>query len=121
MNVFIVDDSAQLRSRLIERLEELPQVQVVGHAERSASAIAAITSVRPDVAVVDLQLAGGDSGLTVLEVIKCLKPAPLVIVLTNCPYPQYRERCLAAGAEHFYDKTTELDTALDVCLERAGR
>lgn len=117
MNVFIVDDSAELRRRLIDRLEELPEVRVVGHAEQSSLAIPAIEALRPEVAIVDLQLAGPGSGLLVVEVVKRLKPAPLVLVLTNYPYPQYRERCFAAGADYFFDKATEFDKVVDVCRE----
>jgi len=37
------------------------------------------------------------------------KPAPAVIILTNYPYPQYRQKCLEAGADFFFVKSTEFD------------
>jgi len=46
--------------------------------------------------VVDLRLAEG-SGLTLIEDLKRLDPAPIVAVLTNYPYVQYRDRCLELG------------------------
>jgi DNA-binding NarL/FixJ family response regulator len=33
----------------------------------------------------------------------------MVIILTNYPYPGYRQRCLNAGADFFLDKSTEFD------------
>jgi len=35
-------------------------------------------------------------------------------VLTNQPDPQYREACMAAGADHFFDKSTEFERIGDV-------
>lgn len=49
---------------------------------------------------------------------------PVVIVLTNYAYPQYRERFLASGADYFFDKSTELDLmlqALDLLRYRFQR
>ena len=37
-----------------------------------------------------------------------------VIVLTNYAYPQYREKCMAFGADFFFDKSTEFDEAIEV-------
>jgi len=34
---------------------------------------------------------------------------PRVIVLTNYPYPGYRQKCLQAGADFFLDKSAEFD------------
>jgi len=31
-------------------------------------------------------------------------------MLTAFPYPQYREKCLEAGADYFFDKATEFDS-----------
>ncbi|MHB8090225.1 MAG: hypothetical protein ACYDH8_01250 [Syntrophales bacterium] len=36
-------------------------------------------------------------------------PPPIVIMLTNYPYPQYWEKCQALGADYFFDKVTEIE------------
>jgi CheY-like chemotaxis protein len=59
------------------------------------------------VAILDIRMPGG--GLHVLEAVKGGESPPVVIMLTAFPYPQYRKRCLEAGAEHFLDKATEFD------------
>jgi DNA-binding NarL/FixJ family response regulator len=33
----------------------------------------------------------------------------MVIILTNYPYPAFRQKCLDAGADFFLDKSTEFD------------
>jgi len=30
------------------------------------------------------------------------------------PYPQYRQKCLAAGADYFFDKATEFEQVAEV-------
>ncbi|NIQ79954.1 MAG: response regulator, partial [Anaerolineae bacterium] len=44
-----------------------------------------------------------------LNTIKVGESPPLVIVLAAFPYPQYRKKCMEAGAEYFLDKATEFD------------
>lgn len=36
-------------------------------------------------------------------------PSPVVIMLTNYPYPQYRSKCKELGADYFFDKVTEIE------------
>ncbi len=114
MNVFIVEDSFTMRSRLTAALEEVEDVRVVGEADSADAALFNIERSRPDLVIVDLRLAEG-SGLAVIEDLKRLHPAPIVAVLTNYPYPQYRTRCLELGADYFFDKAAGLDALLDVC------
>jgi DNA-binding NarL/FixJ family response regulator len=45
----------------------------------------------------------------VLRDLKSESASPKIIMLTNYPYIQYRRRCLEAGADFFFDKSTEFD------------
>ncbi len=106
MRVFLVDDSLAIRQRLAKMLSSLKGVQIIGEAQGASDATPSILRLRPDVVILDLQLLNG-TGFDVLESIKKEKSAPAVIVLTNFPYPQYRKKCLDAGADFFFDKSTE--------------
>jgi DNA-binding NarL/FixJ family response regulator len=108
IKVFIVDDSLVVRERLVTMLEELAEIEVVGQAENVASAISAIRTLKPDVVILDIIMPGGN-GIEVLQNIKQAEAAPMVIILTNYPYPGYRQKYLQAGANFFLDKTTEFD------------
>ena len=114
MRVFIVDDSAMLRDRLVTMLSEVSEVQLIGQAADPTEAMAAIGTLKPDAVVLDIQMPGG-SGITVLQHIKKKNdPAPVVMMLTNFPYRQYRKRCLEAGADYFLDKSTEFDRVREI-------
>ena len=119
MDVFLVEDSAGLRQRMVAELEEVPGIQVVGWAENEADATAAIARLRPRFVVLDLRLSQG-SGLGVLEAVKRLDSPPIVAVLTNYPEPQYRARCAELGADHFFYKAAGLDSLLEACRRAAG-
>ena len=108
VNVFIADDSLIVREHLVTMLEELAGIEIVGQAENVAEAISAIRILKPDAVILDIRMPGG-SGIDVLQNIKQDDSAVLVIVLTNYPYPVYRQKCLQAGADFFLDKSTEFD------------
>lgn len=108
IKVFIADDSRIVREHLVALLDELAGVEIIGQAEMGDQAISAIRRLRPDVVILDIRMPGG-SGIEVLETIKQDKTPPTVIILTNYPYPGYRQKCLNAGADFFLDKSTEFD------------
>ena len=108
IKVLIADDSLIVREHLVTMLEELAGIKVVGQAENVAEAISAIRILQPDVVILDIRMPGG-SGIDVLQTIKQDEVAPMVIILTNYPYPAYRQKCLQAGADFFLDKSTEFD------------
>jgi DNA-binding NarL/FixJ family response regulator len=108
MNVFIVDDSEVVCSGLESMLSEIEGVRVTGKAQDVRGAVEAIRRLQPDFVILDIRLIDG-SGIDVLKEIKKGDPSPVVLVLTNYPYPQYRKKCLDLGAEYFLDKVTEID------------
>ncbi len=113
MRVLIADDSAVVVERLVTLLSELEAVEIVGAAQTSDEATERIRQLQPDVVILDIRMPGG-SGIEVLEAVKQSTPAPIVMMLTNFPYPQYREKCLRAGADFFFDKSTEFDQMIGV-------
>ncbi len=113
MKIFIVEDSAIVRGRIIEVLFGIEGVEITGIAGEPMEAIRSIQKQNPDVIILDLKLYGG-SGIDVLEKIKGDNPSIFVIVITNYAYPQYRERCMELGADYFFDKSTEFDKITEV-------
>lgn len=108
IKVFIADDSLIVREHLVTMFDELAGIEVVGQAENVAEAVNAIRLLQPDAVILDILMPGG-SGIKVLENIKQAGMGPMVIVLTNYPYPVFRQKCLQAGADFFLDKSTEFD------------
>ena len=118
-NIYIVDDSTAIRSRLHEMLARLDGVCVVGEAGAAGQAVAEILSLRPDSVVLDLNL-GGSSGMQVMRAIHPQAPDIVFVVLTNHAEPQYRRACERAGAAYFLDKSTEFDRVPGVIAEIAS-
>ena len=109
LRIFLVEDNPLILHWLAEALEELSRAQVIGSAATEAEACDWLAAHNGawDVAVVDLWLAEGNG----VEVIKCLRKTPeqRVVVLTNYPTEMLRRICTSAGADAFFDKSTELD------------
>jgi len=116
MKVFIVDDSKIVRDRLVTLLSDLKKIEVIGQAKSTRQAIVAIRKLKPDVVILDIRMPGG-SGIDLIPNIKKDKFPPIVIMLTNYPYPQYRKKCMDAGADFFFDKSTEFEKVIEVCQD----
>jgi two-component system, NarL family, response regulator DevR len=106
IRIFLVEDSAIIRERLLRLLDGLDGVEVIGHADNATDAVAGIVASAPDVVVLDIKLKNG-SGIEVLRHIKHRLPRITVIMLTNYATGEYRRRCFEAGAQYFLDKTNE--------------
>lgn len=104
--VFVVEDSASVRGRLVELLGEIDGVSVVGEAATPDEAVAGILRTKPHCVVLDLQLIDG-TGVEVLRTVRADSPEIAFVVLTNHPTAQYRRVCMEAGAAFFLDKSTE--------------
>jgi DNA-binding NarL/FixJ family response regulator len=120
MKLFIVEDSPEVRARLRIMLRALDGIEIIGEAEGVSEAIESILRLRPDAVTLDIQIKGG-SGVDVLEAIKLHEPRTVVMVLTNHPLPQYRRRCLEAGADFFLDKSSEFEQVKEIIGELRRR
>lgn len=103
LRVLIVEDSRVMSQRLVDLLGEMKKIQVVGTSETSPEAIRAVKRLKPDVLILDIRLKEG-SGFEVLEEIKSNRLDTAVIVYTNYPYSQYRDKCRQLGVRHFLKK-----------------
>jgi DNA-binding NarL/FixJ family response regulator len=108
MKVLVVDDSVLLRERLVSMISELPEIAKIGQAQNASQALNSVQKLNPDVVILDIRLSEG-SGIEILQKIKKKKLAPVTIMFTNFPYPQYRKKCKEAGADFFFDKSTEFN------------
>jgi DNA-binding NarL/FixJ family response regulator len=118
-HVFIVDDSASIRTRLMQLVASLRDVAVVGEAGSASEAVAGILRLHPDSVLLDLNLMGS-TGLDVMRRVRPHAPDIAFVVLTNHSEPQYRDACLQAGARYFLDKSCDLDRVPHVIAEIAA-
>jgi len=113
VNVLIADDSMMVCSRLRDLLSAIRGVAVSGEAHSANEALDFIQENSPDIVILDIQMPGG-SGFPVLQRTKTDLPGTIVIILTNYPYPQYKKKYLEAGADYFFDKSTEFEKLVDL-------
>lgn len=109
--ILVVEDSLPVRRRLVELIEDLPGVAVVGEAQDESEAIELYRRFSPDVAILDIGLRSG-SGIRVLEYIRLGGRKCRVIMLTNFGDAGFREQCARSGADHFFLKSTEFSEVL---------
>ena len=112
LKVFLVEDSAILRTRVEEMLSSIPGAHLVGHAADAQSAVQDIVAGRPDAVVLDIQLSAGN-GFDVLRAVRQRAPEIRFYVLTNFANEAYRQAAERLGASGFFDKTNEFERLRD--------
>lgn len=108
LHVFLVEDATPIRRRMAEAFSAIPDVIVVGEAEDTVTALTGIAASGTDVAVVDLRLTGS-SGIELLAQLSREHSSVVTVVLTNHAGAPFRAACQRAGADFFFDKTSEFD------------
>jgi DNA-binding NarL/FixJ family response regulator len=99
-------------------LSEVPQVETVSQAKDQLEAKELMHKLNPEVVILDIPMPDA-SGIDLLREVKKGQQPPLVIVLSDESYPLYRKKCTDAGADFFFDKSTEFDKVPTV-LKRLG-
>jgi len=119
MNILIADDSPLLRERIKLLLNGFENVSVVGEAENGAEALQLIRETNPDLAIVDIRMPEMN-GIELLKKIRSECSRTKVCILTNFPYKQYRQRCMAEGADFFFDKNNDIEQLTKVIATLSG-
>lgn len=79
-------------------------LEICGEADNNRDAMRLLESLKPDIAIVDITLRGGSSGLELLKDIKAQGLEVLVLVLSMHDEELYAERALRAGARGYITK-----------------
>jgi DNA-binding NarL/FixJ family response regulator len=101
--VFVVDDHPVVRDGLITLLEHEQDLKVCGNADNAAEALKSISTLKPDVVIVDIGLKSSD-GIELTKSIKMLNPRLPVLVFSIHDESVYAERALRAGASAYLMK-----------------
>jgi len=122
LKIFLIEDSPRLREQLIECLQEVNGITVIGHAEDEQTAILGLQTCVADLVIVDLELKSG-TGVGVLQALRedperFHNVAP--VVLTTYSHPRIFQRCMELGVHAFFDKAMQIDDLISF-VEKARR
>jgi DNA-binding NarL/FixJ family response regulator len=118
MQIYIVEDSAAVRSRLMAMLGEVPGAEVAGAAAGATQATREILESRPEMVILDLSLAEG-GGFDVLRELRARAPEIDVYLLSNFSADPYRQLAERLGARGFFDKTKEFGRVREAVAAKA--
>ncbi|HVE75503.1 MAG TPA: response regulator transcription factor [Actinomycetota bacterium] len=106
--VVVVEDHLLVRQSLIRTLTEELGFEVVGEAGRGDEAIEVITREKPDIALLDIAIPGGD-GLSVASQISKALPEIRLVFLTMHDDDSSVRRAVSLGAAGFLPKTASTE------------
>ena len=112
IKVLIAEDMHLIRGALVALLSLEPDMEVVAELERGDEIISTAERVRPDVAVVDIDLPGLD-GLTAAARLHEARPECRTLVLTGLSQPGNLLRALEAHVRGFIVKDAPADSLAD--------
>ncbi len=102
--ILIVDDHPLLRQGIKQVIEIEEDLKVIGEASSANEAIDMINRDKPDIAIVDITLAGNVSGIELVKSINERFPEIKSLVLTMHDESLYAERAIRAGARGYIMK-----------------
>ncbi len=123
LKVFVVEDSAAMRSHLIETLVAKASVNIVGVAETEKDAADWLgrNADHWDVALIDLFLREG-TGAGVIEQCRQRRTGQCVLVMTNhARDAALLQHCKRIGADAVYQKATGIGDLVAHCLSLAAK
>ncbi|WP_035610412.1 response regulator [Hylemonella gracilis] len=112
MKILVVNDSEHIRLRLSWQVGAIPGLEQVWLASTGVQAQKLLTRMKPSLLVLDLQLPEGDL-VHLIPVFKSEHTDLKVAVLTNDATGRQRLRCQQAGADWFFDKSTQFEQFLN--------
>ncbi len=111
IRVLIADDHPVMRDGIAAAIESGEDMIVIGQAVDGAEAIVRYRELRPDIALIDLQMPGVD-GLQAIAAIGGEFPEARIIVLTSYPGDARVKRALTFGASAYLLKTATREEIL---------
>jgi two-component system response regulator DesR len=121
IRVLLAEDQAMVRGALAALLRLEPDIEVVAEAERGDDTVRLAMSTRPDVALLDIEMPGGDGLEAAAQLRECV-PGCRVVMLTTFGRAGYLRHAVDGGAVGFLLKdapASELAKAIRAVM--AGR
>lgn len=118
IRILLAEDQAMVRGALSALIRLEDDLEVVAEASRGDEALKAALNTSPDVALLDIEMPGGD-GLSIAQALKEQLPSCRVIILTTFGRAGYMKRAMDSGAMGFLLKDappSELASAIRLVM-----
>ena len=112
IRVLLADDHAAVRQGVRQFLEAGDGIEVVAEATDGAEALRMVREVRPDVAVLDIQMPG-HSGIEVTRLVRAEQLPVGILILTAFDDDPYVRAVLQAGANGYVLKSADAAEIID--------
>jgi two-component system, NarL family, response regulator DesR len=96
----IAERIALIRAGLVACISQERDIEVVAALDRREPVLATVSSLRPDVAVIDDDIAGHD-GFAVIQALHATTPSCHTLIMANRPHPRDLRKAVAAHATGF--------------------
>lgn len=106
--VVVVEDHTLVRQSLVKMVSAEPGFEVVGESGRGDEAVELIARIKPDLALLDIAMPGGD-GLDVAEQAKAKTPTTRMLFLTMHEDDASIVRAVGLGADGYVLKTASTE------------
>jgi len=100
IRVLLAEDQAMVRGALAALLSLEGDIEVVAEVARGDEVVPTALATRPDVALLDIEMPGGD-GLSAAHALRAALPACRVVMLTTFGRSGYLRRAMESGAVGF--------------------
>lgn len=110
-NIFIVDDHPLVRYGLRQLIDGEPHLNVCGDADSVSAAIKSISSLLPDLAIIDMSLPDGN-GLILVKHLLARHPKLRILISSMHDEILFTERALKAGAKGYINKAATGDEVI---------
>jgi DNA-binding NarL/FixJ family response regulator len=116
MKVILADDSALILVRLQEAIINCKGIEIAGSYKNGIDALNALKMLKPDLAIIDMQMPGY-SGLRILQEIRKDNKTMKFVILTFNPSDYYKQWAMKEGADYFFSKADDFNKVLLVMEE----
>lgn len=118
IRLLVVDDHQMVRSGVAFLVQDT-EIEIIGEASSGEQAVLKVQELRPDLVLIDIQMAGGD-GLTALGRIKAERPHLPVLILSTFNNPLYVGQAMALGASGYLLKGCEREELIQAITRAAA-
>jgi DNA-binding NarL/FixJ family response regulator len=118
IRLLIVDDLDHVRQGMRTLLSLSDDIEIIGEAINGFEAIGMVAVLKPDVALMDLEMPKMD-GIEASKWIKQISPATRIMTITIHDTDTFRAHAEAAGVDAFFVKATPSEVLIEKIREIA--